>query len=130
MAWKSILKPSESVVTALGTAAAVFVAYQTMMPPMCEVYAAMPHDPAAIAGQRKAMWTATGITVGAYLLTRDPNVFFAGGVSFLALEWMYRHAVAAHPENGKMVPSNPTLNLGYSQSGDSDYEDADYGSYQ
>lgn len=128
MAWKSLLKPDQSVLTALATAGAVFAVYTVAMPSLSEVHAANPHNQAIDSGRKKAMITAIGLVSGAFLLTKDVNVFIAGGAVFLGEEWSYRHANASHPETGKVVPytANAMVDQGYTQT-DMPSDDEDYG---
>ena len=49
------------------------------------------------------MWTSALLVTGSYLLTRDPNVFVAGGAAFVGIEWLYRHANQVDPNTGKIV---------------------------
>jgi hypothetical protein len=126
MAWKSLLKPDQSVLTAIATAGVVYAIYQTSMPSLCDVHNTNPHNQAIDSGRKKAMVLSAGIVSGAFLLTKDINVFIAGGAVFLGLEWSYRHANASHPETGKMVPySGGSPGHGYSSdsTGDGGYED-------
>lgn len=128
--FKSILKPNESVAISLGTAGLTYGVYQFSLPSLTEIHGAMPHNNSVDSSRKKAMWTAAAVVGGATLLTRDPNVFTAGMLVFLALEWSTRHANAVHPESGKMVPktSVQALEDGYAASPDesSDYA-PDYG---
>lgn len=108
--WKSILKPDQSVVIALAVAGGVYAVYSNNMPSMAECHAAEPHNSSIGSSMNKAKWTSAGLVVGAYLLTRDPNVFIAGGAAFLAIEWQYRHANAVDPRSGKMVSKQAAYN--------------------
>lgn len=125
---KSILKPSESVMTSLATAGIVYGIYQLEMPPVTEVHGAMPHNGSVDSSRKKAMWMSAAVVGGAFLLTHDSTVFSAGAVMFLGLEWSYRHANSVHPGHGKMVPyaSGDGTNSEYidnSADGSNDYED-------
>lgn len=103
MAFKTFLKPSESVMVSLATGAMVFGVYQYTMPSVAEVHATDAHNSNIDSGRKKAMWTSAGVVGGMFLLTRDPNVFMVGSLSFLALEWSYRHANSTDAQTGKVV---------------------------
>jgi hypothetical protein len=129
---KSILKPPESVGVSIATAALVFGVYQYSLPGLTEVHGAMPHNNNVASSQKKAMWESATIVSGAFLLTKDSNVFMAGTLAFLFLEWSYRHANAVHPETGMLVPQtgSQALESGYAMdSGSGDYGDAGAGDY-
>lgn len=122
---RTILKPPESVGVSIATAGLVFGVYQYSLPSVTEVHGAMPHNNNVASSQKKAMWEAAAIVSGAFLLTKDANVFMAGTLTFLFLEWSYRHANAVHPETGMLVPQtgSQALEAGYSyDSGAGDYE--------
>lgn len=101
--FKTFLKPSESVMVSLATGAMVFGVYQYTMPSVSEVHATEAHNPNLDAGRKKAMWTSAAVVGGMFLVTHDPNVFMIGGLSFLALEWSYRHANSTDHQTGKVV---------------------------
>jgi hypothetical protein len=117
--FNTFLKPSESVMVSLATGAMVFGIYQYSLPTVAEVHATEPYNTNLEASRKKAMWTSGAVVGGMFLLTRDPNVFMVGGLSFLALEWSHRHANATHPNTGKMVKKTAidALNQGYSIDG-------------
>lgn len=127
--WKTILKPDQSVVTSLAVAGGVLAVYTTSLPSMVEIHAAPAHNASVASSQRKAMWTSAALVGGAYLLTRDPNVFVAGGVAFVSIEWLFRHANGVDPRSGKVVSrdgsghgSQDTADTGYFDNpDDSDY---------
>jgi len=102
--WKSILKPDQSVITSLAVAGGVLAVYNANLPTMVEIHAAPAHNRAVEASQKKAMWTSAALVTGAYLLTRDTNVFVAGGITFVAIEWLFRHASSVDPNSNKSVP--------------------------
>lgn len=108
ISFKSILKPSESVMVGVAGVAVVYGLYQLNMPNMTEVHGAKPHNESVSSSQKKAMW-GSAATVGAlFLLTKDATVFTLGGLMFLYEEWSYRHANAVHPMSGKVQPLGPS----------------------
>lgn len=128
--WNSILKPDQSVVIALAVAGGVLGVYSHNLPTVVEIHAAPAHNEAVYSAMNKAKWTSAALVTGAYLLTRDPNVFVAGGATFVAIEWMARHANAVDPNTGKMAPFSghgqtrdvaTASDEGYDYSGDEDY---------
>jgi hypothetical protein len=129
--FKTFLKPDQSVAISLGTAGLVFGTYQFMLPSVTEIHGAEAHNPSVASSQKKAMWTAAAVVGGATLLTRDPNVFVAGGLMFLFLEWSARHANATDPKTGRMVPKTnnsaaSALGDAYANSDEPQYDSPDY----
>lgn len=123
--FKSVLKPSESVMVALATGAFVYGVYQYSLPSVTEVHGAMPHNNNVNSSVKKARFTAGGAVAAVFLITHDANVFNAGALTLVALDWSYRHANAVHPESGQLVPQTgvQALNHGYSMdaAGGDDY---------
>lgn len=109
--FKSILKPPESVAASLATAGLVYAVYMHAMPPMVEIHAAAPQDGSVESSRKKAMWTSIAVASGFFLLTKDPNVWIAGGLTLVAIDWQVRHANAVSPATGKMVPNAQANNL-------------------
>lgn len=120
--FNTFLKPSESVMVSLATGAMVFGVYQYSLPTVAEASATEPYNMHLDSGRKKAMWTSTALVGGMFLLTRDPNVFMVGGLSFLALEWAHRHANSTHPNTGKVVQKSAidALNQGYNPESNQD----------
>jgi hypothetical protein len=112
MAFKTFLKPSESVMVSLATGAMVYGVYQYSMPSIAEVHATDAHNTNIDSGRKKAMWTSLGVVSGMFLLTRDPNVFMVGGAAFLAIEWSYRHANSTDAQSGKIVSTSKSQAMG------------------
>lgn len=102
--FKTFLKPSESVMAAMATAAIVYAVYQSHLPTVAEVHATDPHNTALESGRKKALYTSGAVVGAMFLLTHDANVFMAGAGATVVLDWMHRHANAVNPNTGKMVP--------------------------
>jgi hypothetical protein len=120
-----VLKPPESVAISIATAGLVFGVYSYSLPSLTEVHGAMPNNNNVASSQKKAMWEAASLVSGAFLITRDLNVFCAGALTLVFLEWSYRHSNAVHPETGQLVPqtSSQALDVGYQiDTGAGDYE--------
>jgi len=131
MKMKSILKPNESVMAGLATAAFVYGIYQISLPSMTEVHGAAPHNQSVSSSQKKAMWGGATAVAGMFLLTKDATVFTFGAVMFLYEEWSYRHANAVHPTTGKVQPLGPTMRstMDMGQEPADSTADGGYGSY-
>lgn len=129
--FKSILKPDQSVMASLATAAMVYGVYQLELPSVTEVHGAKPHNHSVNSSRNKAMWASAALVGGAFLVTRDANVFTAGALVFLALEWSYRHANAVHPDTGKLTPytAHQAMDTGYVETDEGGSEDDYAGGY-
>lgn len=132
ISFKSILKPNESVMAGVATAAFVYGIYQVSMPSMTEVHGAQPHNGSVASSQKKAMWASAAAVGGLFMLTKDATVFTFGSLMFLYEEWGYRHANAVDSSTGKVMPLGKTMrnamDMGAAEQPDST-ADGGYGSY-
>jgi hypothetical protein len=103
MAWKSILKPQESIVSGIATGVLVYAVYERALPNAATMHATKANDKNIEAGRKKASWTAAGVVAAISLLTRDANVFILGGAVLIALDAQARHANATSPTTGQLV---------------------------
>jgi hypothetical protein len=131
--FKSILKPSESVMVGVASAGLVYGLYQLNLPSMTEVHGAKAHNGSVASSQKKAMWSSAAVVSALFLLTKDATVFTLGGLAFLGEEWSYRHANSVNPQSGKVQPLGPSasqaMDMGATQP-DSTQNADPYGSYQ
>jgi hypothetical protein len=104
MAFKSILKPSESVMAALAVAAVVYGVYQLDVGTVANAHATDANHPALESAKKKAGYTAIVLVGGLTLITRDGNVGVIGFGSIIAMELHYRQAIMASPETGRIQP--------------------------
>lgn len=102
MAFKSILKPSESVMAALAVAAVVYGVYQLDVGTVANAHATDANHPALESAKKKAGYTAIVLVGGLTLITRDGNVGVIGFGSIIAMELHYRQAIMASPETGRI----------------------------
>jgi hypothetical protein len=102
--FKSILKPEGSVMAGIATVAAVYGVYQLNCGSVAEVQLTTPNHTALEQSKVKAGYEALVLVAGLSLLTRDANIGILGGLTIIAMEINYRHAIMAHPETGKMIP--------------------------
>jgi hypothetical protein len=107
MAWKSILKPENSVVAGVATVGIVYGIYQLNLGNTATVQATDANHPVLEASRKKAGFSALVLVAALTLITRDANVGILGGGTIIAMELTYRHGIMAHPETGKMVNPNP-----------------------
>lgn len=103
MAWKSVLKPENSIVAGLATVAIVGAIYQLDVGPVSQVHASDEYHPANTAGIKKAGYTALIAVAGISLLARDPNIVILGGAAVIAFHAHYRHANMVNPGTNTVV---------------------------
>ena len=103
MAFKSLLKPSESTVAAAATVGFVIAVYQMNIGNIAQVHASEPNHPVLESSRKKAGYTALAGVAALTLLTRDGNVGILGGGTIIAMELTARHAIMAHPVTGKLT---------------------------
>jgi hypothetical protein len=100
----SLLKPDQSVVAALATAAVVYGTYQAALPSVTDVRTADPGDPDVAGAERAATFIAAGVVGTVSLLTKDPTVFIVGGGVLVAMALLHRHANLMDPVTGIVQP--------------------------
>jgi hypothetical protein len=103
MAWRSILKPSDSVVMSAATVGGVFAVYQLHLGNVNQAHATDANHPANETSRKKAGYTALAFVAGLTLITKDANVGILGGGTIIAMELSYRHAIMAAPVTGQIV---------------------------
>jgi hypothetical protein len=109
MPLKSVFKsPGEGVIAGLAEAIAVYLIYQSALPPMADVRAgAQPNDTDIEAARKSAAVKSSGIVGLVFLLTRDLNAFIVGGASVAGIDYMYKHHNAINPIGGHLDVSGP-----------------------
>jgi hypothetical protein len=104
MTFKSILKPSESVVMAAATVGGVVAVYQTHIGTIAQAHATDSNHPANETSRKKAGYMALAFVAGLTLVTKDANIGILGGATIIAMEISSRHAIMASPLNGQIQP--------------------------
>lgn len=112
MAWKSILKPENSVVAGIATIGSVYGIYQLNAGSVAQVHLSDPNMPALDTSRKKAGYTSLVLVGALTLITKDANVGILGFGTIAAMEILYRHANMAHPMSGQLV--NPSPEAAYS----------------
>lgn len=103
MAFKSVLKPENSLILGAAVAGTVFAVYQLDVGPVSQAQATDAHHPVLEMSRKKAGYTSLILVGGLALLARDPNIVILGGAAIIAMEAHYRHAIMAHPETGQIT---------------------------
>jgi len=101
---RSILKPSESIMAALATAAVVYSVYQLDVGSVANAHATEANHPSLEAAKKKAGYTAFALVGALTLITKDGNVGVIGFGSIIAMELHYRQAIMSSPETGRIQP--------------------------
>lgn len=99
----SILKPDQSVIAGLATAAVAYAAYQNDLPTLAECRTSDAGDPDLDSAERSATIKAAGLVGLVSLLTKDPTIFMIGGAVVIALAWSHRHANYIDPMTGRVA---------------------------
>jgi|SRR5215475_3523627 len=103
MAFKSILKPDQSVMASVASVAFVIAVYQMNMGTLAQVHATDPNHPVLESSRKKSGYTALAGVAALTLLTKDANIGILGGATIITMELNARHAIMAHPGTGKMT---------------------------
>lgn len=102
MAFKSILRPENSVVAGVAVMAAVFADYQLNLGNTTQVHATDANHPILETARKKAGYSALILVAGIGLIAKDANILILGGASIIGMELIMRHAIMAHPDTGQM----------------------------
>jgi hypothetical protein len=104
MAFKSVLRPENSVVAGVAVMAAVFADYQLNLGNTSAVHATDANHPILETSRKKAGYSALILVAGLGLIAKDANIMILGGATIIGMELLYRHAIMAHPGTGIMQP--------------------------
>lgn len=104
MAFKSYLKPENSIIAGLAVMGAVYAIYQLNIGTTVQVQMTDANHPATETSRKKAGYQSAVLVTGIGLIAKDANVIILGSASIIAMELSYRHAIMAHPETGVMQP--------------------------
>jgi hypothetical protein len=104
VAFKSYLKPENSIVAGLAVMGLVYADYQLNVGSVAQVHMTDANHPAVETSRKKAGYTAFVLVAGIGLISRDANIIILGSATIIAMELSYRHAIMAHPQTGVMQP--------------------------
>lgn len=104
MAFKSYLKPENSIVAGLAVMGVVFAIYQLNLGSGVQVQMTDANHPATETARKKSGYEAGVVVAGIGLIAKDANIIILGSASIIAMELNYRHAIMSHPETGQIVP--------------------------
>lgn len=107
MAWKSVLKPENSLLMGAAVAGSVFALYQLDVGPVAGAHASEANHPILELSRKKAGYSAAVLVASLALLAHDPNIVILGGAAIIAMELHYRHAIMADKDTGKLMPPAP-----------------------
>ena len=102
MSLKSVLKPPESITVGLAEAAAVYVIYQSALPNHADIRSAPAHNTDIEAARKKAAWKSAAVLGFVFLLSRDVNSFFIGGLALAGVDFLVKHSNGINPQTGKL----------------------------
>lgn len=107
MAFKSVLKPEDSIVAGVAVAALVVGVYQGGLGSVAQAQATPANHPIMQNSLTKAGYTSVILVAGLGLLARDPNIVILGGAVVIAEELHYRHAIQTDHETGMPAQQGP-----------------------
>lgn len=102
MTFKSILKPSDSVVMSVATVGGVVAVYELHIGSVAQAHATDANHPANETSRKKAGLMALAFVAGLTLITKDANIGILGGGTIIAMEVSYRHAIMTSPLTGQI----------------------------
>jgi len=96
--------PEASVGVGLATAAISYSIFDMSLPPLVDVRSVESDNRDVQSAERAATWVAAAFVSAVALMTKDATVFVIGGVTIVALAWLYRHADQVSPLTGTALP--------------------------
>lgn len=99
---KSLLpSPGAGAALGLGEAIAVYLIYQSSLPPAVDVRMGAPNDGNIESARKTAAVKSAGLLGIVFLLTRDLNSFIVGGLALGGIDYLYKHHNSINPVTGK-----------------------------
>jgi hypothetical protein len=110
MALKSILpNPGSGVALGLAEGIAVYLIYQSQLPPGADIRAASPPNNSDIEASRKSAAIKSAGLIGLiFLLTRDLNAFIVSGAMLTGVDYVTKHHNAINPTSGRLDTGGAT----------------------
>jgi hypothetical protein len=127
MAWKSYLKPENSIIAGLGVMGTVYALYQLNVGSVAAAGATDPNHPILESARKKAGYTSLIVVAGIGLIARDANIIILGAASIIGMELIYRHSIMSHPETGVMQPPSSSTYEPAGATISTLYEQSNYG---
>jgi hypothetical protein len=107
--FRSVLKPSDSLVSSIAVAGSVYAIYAMNVGTVSSTYASDANHQALESSRRKAGYTSFVLVGILTLLAKDANIGILGFGSIIAMEMTYRHAIMVEPFTGRMqAPAETT----------------------
>lgn len=104
MAFKSYLKPENSIVAGLGVMGMVYATYQLNVGSLSQAQASDANHPVLESSRKKSGYVSAVLVAGIGLIAKDANIIILGSATIIAMELQARHAIMAHPQTGVMQP--------------------------
>lgn len=104
MAFKSYLKPENSIVAGIAVMGLVYGTYQLNVGTMSQAAASDANHPLLESSRKKAGYMSAVVVAGIGLIAKDANIIILGSATIIAMELQMRHAIMAHPQTGVMQP--------------------------
>lgn len=96
------LKPPESIMVGLAEAGAVYAIYQSSLPNHADIRSAPAHNNDIEAARKQAAWKSAAVLGFVFLLSRDVNSFFIGGLALAGVDYLAKHSNGINPMTGKL----------------------------
>lgn len=108
MAFKSMLKPENSIIAGIAVMGTVYATYQLNVGSTAQAAASESNHPVLESSRKKAGYEALILVAGVGLIAKDANIMILGFATVIAMEMTYRHSIMADPSTGQMVAPNPS----------------------
>jgi len=100
---KSILpSPASGVAVGLGTGVAVYLVYNSALPPHADIRAGNPNNTDIESARKGAAMKSAGLIGLIFLVTRDLHAFIVSGAMLTGIDYMAKHHNAINPIDGTL----------------------------
>lgn len=97
------LSQEGSLFTGLALTGATWAAYSAGLPHLADLRQVESNNKDIEKTERLIAWVTAGSIVGVALIAKDPGVFIIGGLGFIAVSYLFKHANAVSPLSGTVL---------------------------
>lgn len=101
--------PEGGIAAGIGTAIAVYLIYNSSLPPTIDVRMSPSNDTNIESVRKSAALKSAGLIGLVFLITRDVNAFVISGASLGGIDYLYKHHNAIDSHTGKFEQPEGTV---------------------
>jgi hypothetical protein len=97
------LSQEGSLFAGLALTGATWAAYSAGLPHLADLRQVDANNADVEKTERLLAWVTAGSVVAVSLIAKDPGVFIIGGIGFIAVSYLFKHANAVSPSSGTVL---------------------------